>query len=654
MNDLKFIKLALSMCWLVCAAQSMIDEDQLVKTCNNLFARCMCSYQTSMRRFNLYCNDPSLNRMPNFRHATAQFERQHNESRLTFNKLDFSQSGLKSILKDDLKYLRLDLAGVKSKLDFHEGSFEAFIESLKETMPPIYHLDFDNIQLIEDGAFKHLIDNSTKGLLKVRLSNSIFNYMPTQKPFEGLRANELHLNNISDEYILNTIFSQSIISELAIKNCLNFVGFIGLSESHSRGKILHKFVATNSFKRNELTADMLPSFVDDKQFTEITVTQCLNLKMIKEKTFCKYPNLKRLLLSRNGLVSLDRNCFSCLAQLEKLDLNSNPIHALEGFTFKHLISLKTLYLENTNIKKIASNTFRGLVALNKLKLKKNFILESIEGKAFEDSKQTLNEIDLKETSIRLIETVDEDQALKSRKGVWLDGLNLTLLHIDLKDFDALKNTSMCALSRYLPASTLVSSAHPNQQCNCLVYFIYRGKHFPHISNWERKAPACYRNKSTAEIVSQELKCNLKSFDLKCHKESSQVRNLLSQKAVESSIRQLPKINFVKLMQVLAVLTLLTLISILVIIFVYKIKWRFERSRPSVKAQNSRLRKSSSIASSTQSGAFNANMKPLLVMPPSVIPKFNSKIGEIKRLKREPMKTTAGHDKLRTFSYDFEH
>jgi len=117
----------------------------------------------------------------------------------------------------------------------------------------------------------------------------------------------------------------------------------------------------------------------------------------------------------------------------------------------------------------------------------------------------LKELNLKDTSINLIEELQKSTALNppyirgelTQSDFWLEGLNLTLLNIDLvpnnssvESFDNYtKSFLLCKMKRYLSNFTLVNLPR-NQNCDSFVYFIYRRKDFG--ANWEYQAPVCYR------------------------------------------------------------------------------------------------------------------------------------------------------------------
>lgn len=233
-------------------------------------------------------------------------------------------------------------------------------------------MDFDGIVDIEDFAFEKFTQTSmnlsnqlassaslsstfnsfdveNQLFLKIRFSDSKFNFSPNRKPFSGLRALEFHINNMSSEYLANSIFDGAIIKEFYLDDAPNFIGFLDLSESLPTGRLLQRFVVTRSYKIDSLCSHSLPSFIDVEQFSEIQIKKCANLRSIKAYTFYRYSHLKSLILASNNFESIDRDSFRNLNQLVSLDLSSNPITDIDEETFRDLNSLKSLYLENTQV-----------------------------------------------------------------------------------------------------------------------------------------------------------------------------------------------------------------------------------------------------------------------------------------------------------------
>lgn len=566
--------------------------------CNVLFDKCLCSFNEPTNRNFLYCNDPNIRRIPDFKTLYAVFDKQikpkYPDKNLVFTKVDFSGSSIRHLRKEDLNFLQLDLLpnSVKSstvpsstsKLDNNlnnSSEIEALLDQLitKQAFVPIYHLEFDNIVEIDDGAFVNFLDNSislsyelasssastssiitttpsifdmslwnrslpvskrNENLLKVRFSNSKLDFAPTRKPFMGLRSLEFHLNNFTNEYLPNSVFDQSVISEFYIENSPNFIGFIDMSSTMPTGKLLHKFVVIKSYKVDQLCSHSLPSFIHQETFHDITIKKCGNLRHIKPFTFYKYPHLKTLVLSSNNITQIDKDSFRFLSELQLLDLSSNPIGVIEDNSFRDMSSLRTLYLDSTKIKNVYAKTFSGLFNLVELKLSKSSQLEHIHPKAFQDSTFTLRELHLKDTRMRLMDVIDSDDGLDPPylahvdykfKPTWLDNLNLTLLNMEsVFGMDQYNDSSarlMCKALRLLPKHTLIHLQR-HQPCTCMVYFFYRLKKFPLYPRWEFKTPFCYRNqiqsivmsdgsiiKSMEKLVERETECQLSSLDAYC-------------------------------------------------------------------------------------------------------------------------------------------
>lgn len=238
---------------------------------------------------------------------------------------------------------------------------------------PKYHLDFEGIVDIEDAAFEKFTETSlnlsrqlsssskngaisditsTGGLLlKIRFADSKFSFAPHRKPFRGLRALEFHINNMSSEYLANSIFDDAVIKEFYLEDAPNFIGFLDLSDTLPTGRLFSRFVVTRSYKIDALCSHSLPSFVDVEHFAEIQIKKCAKLKSIKPFTFYRYAHLRTLNLAANSLEVIDRDSFRNLNQLVSLDLSSNPLAAIDDETFRDLNSLKSLYLESTKVSK---------------------------------------------------------------------------------------------------------------------------------------------------------------------------------------------------------------------------------------------------------------------------------------------------------------
>ena len=227
----------------------VIQFNHFFKKCN--FKSCLCSFHAKSKRYYLYCNDKNVKSIPDF---TLQ-----NRSDLIFSKLDFSLSGVKNITAHDFDSLKLDISETDMPFNLSQlrsDSFEEILGHLKKNMNPTYHLDFDNIEHIESGSFKNLITNSIKLasesiytkntdflFLKIRFQNSRFKYNRYAEPFRGLVAKQIHLKNIKNNYMYESVFSESVISEILITDSSSLIGFV--SNRNRVESLLHKLTILN-------------------------------------------------------------------------------------------------------------------------------------------------------------------------------------------------------------------------------------------------------------------------------------------------------------------------------------------------------------------------------------------------------------------------
>jgi hypothetical protein len=288
--------------------QLLLNINRPLNDCNSLFDKCLCSFNDHTNRNFLYCNDHALGTMPDFKSVYTSFDTQikpdHPNLNLVFSKVDLKGSSIRQIRKDDLSCLQIDLLpnNLKQTLaknstkikSTDSSSFDSLLDKLKHSFTPSYHLDFDSIVEIDDGAFQSFVNNSVRltyeladiatnknrngtfvkdeeielvqsrneNLLKIRFSDSRFDFAPTRRPFQGLRALELHFNNITNEYLANSIFDESVVSEIYLENSPNFVGFIDASSTLPNGKLLHRFVVIKSYKigKNLINSQILLTF----------------------------------------------------------------------------------------------------------------------------------------------------------------------------------------------------------------------------------------------------------------------------------------------------------------------------------------------------------------------------------------------------------
>ncbi|CAF0883959.1 unnamed protein product [Brachionus calyciflorus] len=640
-------------------------SNKLFSDCNSLFSECLCSFNQDIERFFLYCNDPSVKKVPNFSQIF------NSDTNLIFSKFDFRGSRIRRIKKDDFNNVKFDFYKPKSSslnmAKLNHSTYESLLDELKKTVLPIYHLDFDNVYDIEDSAFEDFINKSlnlslhlqennhfdhNELLLKIRFSNTNFQLSPKRKPFRGLKALQLNLDNLTNQFLSNSLFDFSVISELNIENSDNFIGFIDQGPSLPNGKLLKKFSVIRSYKIDTLCSHSLPAFVDVELFSEISIRKCYNIKNITAYTFFKYRHLKSLILSSNCFDKIDKDSFRFLTQLEILDLSSNPLVYLEDGIFQDLSSLKKLILESTSIKGINEFTLKGLNSLVDLRISKSIELSFIHENAFRDAKKSLREIHLKDTSIRILNTIPNS---------WLTYLNLELLNLDSNTINEefsmdsnLQKEIFCKIKKFLPRDTLISLQR-NQSCNCLIYFLYMGKNFSSaFSKWEYKTPFCYRNqikyfengtKIFHSINEKEDLCELNNLEYFCNPTTTSTttkttttttttrptrkmtrpiyRNPMT--TLPPKKTRYPKINFEKFIKVFLVILVITAISIFFTVIYLRYTKKLDRKKKLQKLN--RLRANSNSSCNQTSSTCNLprisskSKINKIILPPNVIPPF---------------------------------
>jgi len=267
-------------------------------------------------------------------------------------------------------------------------------------------------------------------------------------------------------------------------------------------------------------------------------------------------------------------------------------------------------------------------------------------------KKTLTELHFKDTAINLVEQIYENGSdppyskqlsrpeQQKNKDFWLDGLNLTLLTIDYLELPESWDHSviLCKFLRYIPETFLVNLQH-DQECNSLVYLIYRSKNFS--KNWEYRTPACYRSqiktendiKSYEKIKTKEREISIDTLETSCFltiTTTTATIRLTSEKPVESIVEKqkdqikLPTLNFFKLMQVTSVICFISVLAIFFVCVVYRLKRGIKDKR--LKRKNA-IKNSGSTNSTffTTLGDSSPNRRKI-ILPPNVIPKFDSKVG----------------------------
>jgi hypothetical protein len=173
--------------------------------CSNLFEDCLCAYHQESNRYFLYCNSPVIEEIPNFENVYTNFYA-NSDGQLIFSRLDFTGSNIKQITKQDLRYIKLDILNKKvdtptttptnnhNDHNNYNNTVDFFLNKLKTTMIPMYHLDFYNINDIEDGSFEEIVKSS------INLSREILNMPLTnqnQKLYGDIGVDDILLKVIN-------------------------------------------------------------------------------------------------------------------------------------------------------------------------------------------------------------------------------------------------------------------------------------------------------------------------------------------------------------------------------------------------------------------------------------------------------------------------
>lgn len=101
--------------------------------------------------------------------------------------------------------------------------------------------------------------------------------------------------------------------------------------------------------------------------------QPLQLKVIPDEIFSKYPNMKTLQMLNAGIEFLPEHHFNNSKHLKKLILNSNIITTIRTNAFEHLQNIISIEIMYNNVNEIEPNAFYNLVTLEKLYLTGNKI-----------------------------------------------------------------------------------------------------------------------------------------------------------------------------------------------------------------------------------------------------------------------------------------
>lgn len=528
----------------------------------------------------LICDNTNITKIPN------------NLPQNYFKQVSFRNTKISQIQQKDLEYLKIDTWSNTSDKRI------------------IFHLDFDNINNIDDSSFELFSMNLKDPFkLNIRFRNSNLGLSINKRPFKALKMNILVLKDLKNDYIANPLFDECSINELHIEDSINFVGFIDLGDNLPTGRLTRAFYAYNSYKDNILCSHSLPAFIDHENFSEINIQKCNSIQLIKNFAFYKYNHLKILILASNNISFIEKNSFRNLNELEFLSLSYNPIGYLPDFVFSDLISLKRLDLEGTNIKFIAQKTFAGLFSLIELRLTFSKKLNYIENCAFDDSKKTLKVLFMENIDMQLISSTSNIE--------WLRGLNLTNLVIDFsmdknltsKFFtDYQKSDLFCKFIKTYPRKILLN-LNPNEDCNCLTYWLYENKNFEQFysrfdkdltRHWIYATPRCYRIQTHnpndrrklnfTSIIENERYCNFRKYELKClpttktqfstttSSTTSMTTSIISTSEISSTTmitkrkvkQNISKIDIKKLIYVITTIVVISLLAIVLTIIVLRL------------------------------------------------------------------------------------
>ena len=85
------------------------------------------------------------------------------------------------------------------------------------------------------------------------------------------------------------------------------------------------------------------------------------------------PQIKEVVLSGNGLKTINENAMVNFRHLESLEISKNAITKISVGTFRGFSNLKKLVMNENNIVELEEGTFFGLRNLRHLEMKKNMI-----------------------------------------------------------------------------------------------------------------------------------------------------------------------------------------------------------------------------------------------------------------------------------------
>jgi len=264
------------------------------------------------------------------------------------------------------------------KLDKNEiGSFAA------HTFVGLEKLDFLDLSA---NKIKRLVNKAFEGLkvltnLKLEL-NDINQIEPDV--FAGL-ANLTHLTLDSNQIftLKNVQFSENLVDLYVRYNFISNLSEIyspslkSLYLSSNRIQEINLVSHLPNLERLDLSQNRLIS-LNEKSFSELNNLKYLNLSWNKldfesEKSFFRgQNNLEQLDISFNQIKYLNTNrTFEYLASLKSLNMSNNYLNSLNAFLFGYLTRLNVLNLASNNLSLLNEGCFLNLNQLKILKLSNN-------------------------------------------------------------------------------------------------------------------------------------------------------------------------------------------------------------------------------------------------------------------------------------------
>ncbi len=170
---------------------------------------------------------------------------------------------------------------------------------------------------------------------------TVLEYDEIASKLKQLRPSIQKSNLTKTAYQINNIFEMSYLKSLTS---------LDLKEKFIR-KLDESFCYLNNLKKLDLTMNEILG--------------------IDKVPFVCFKNLTNLYLSNNDLILISEEAFASMKKLEILKLENNNLAHLEDFMFEGLISLRKLFLKESNIEKLSNETFMPLINLIDLDLSSN-------------------------------------------------------------------------------------------------------------------------------------------------------------------------------------------------------------------------------------------------------------------------------------------